>query len=50
MKIAEGVHLVSYLAESGHTLSVVVDFNTGRVAGFGSNDKEWHPMTGRLLD
>ena len=50
MKIAEGVHAVSYLAASGHTLSVVVDFNTGRVVAFGSDNKEWHPFTGTLLD
>jgi len=50
MKIAEGVHVVSYLAASGHTLSVVVDFNTGRVIGFGSDNKEWHTFTGTLLD
>jgi hypothetical protein len=50
MKIAEGVHAVSYLAASGHTLSAVVDFNTGRVVAFGSDNKEWHPFTGTLLD
>lgn len=50
MKIANGVHVVSYLAKSGHTLSVVVDFTTGRVVGFGSDNKEWHPLTGTLLD
>lgn len=50
MKIADGVHAVSYLAASGHTLSVVVDFNTGRVVGFASDNKEWHPLTGTLLD
>lgn len=50
MKIADGVHAVSYLAASGHTLSVVVDFNTGRVVGFGSNSQEWHALTGMLLD
>ena len=50
MKIAEGVHVVSYLAASGHTLSVVVDFNTGRVVGFGSDNKEWHPLTGAIVD
>jgi hypothetical protein len=50
MKIADGVHVVSYLAASGHTLSVVVDFNNGRVVGFGSDNKEWHPLTGTLLD
>jgi hypothetical protein len=50
MKIADGVHVVSYLAASGHTLSVIVDFNTGRVIGFGSDNKEWHTLTGTLLD
>ena len=50
MKTADGVHAVSYLAASGHTLSVVVDFNTGRVVGFGSDNKEWHPLTGTLWD
>ena len=50
MKIAEAVHVVSYLAASGHTLSVVVDFNTGRVVAFGSDNKEWHPLTGTVVD
>jgi len=50
MKITEAVHVVSYLAASGHTLSVVVDFNTGRVVAFGSDNKEWHPMTGTIVD
>ena len=50
MKIAEGVHVVSYIAASGHTLSVVVDFNTGRVIAFGSDNKEWHPMMGTIVD
>ncbi len=50
MKIAGGVHAVSYLAASGHTLSVVVDFNTRRVVGFASDSKEWHALTGTLVD
>jgi hypothetical protein len=50
MKIADGVHVVSYLASSGHTLSVVVDFNTGRVVGFASDNREWQVLTGTLLD
>ena len=50
MKIAEGVHVVSYLAASGHTLSVVVDFNTGRVVAFGSDNKEWRLLTGTIVD
>jgi len=48
MKIADGVYAVSYLAASGHTLSVVVNFNTGKVVGFGSNSETWYPLTGTL--
>jgi hypothetical protein len=32
---------VSYLAESGHTLTVVLDFANHRAIGFASNDKTW---------
>ncbi len=38
------------MVDSGHTLSVVVNFNTRRVVGFGSDNKEWHSLTGTLLD
>ena len=33
------------MVDSGHTLSVVVNFNTRRVVGFGSDNKEWHSLT-----
>ena len=46
MQVADNVHTVSYLAASGHTLTVVLNLTTGRVFGFGSNDKAWHAMTG----
>lgn len=47
-EVAPEVHLVSYLAESGYTLTVAMNFETGRIYGFASNDKEWHPVSGRL--
>jgi len=47
--VAPAVHLVSYLAaESGFTLTVAMNFDTGRLYGFASNDKEWHPVSGTL--
>src|SRR4029079_16798744 len=48
-EVAPKVHLVSYLAaESGYTLTVAMNFETGRLYGFASNDKEWYPVSGTL--
>ncbi len=47
-EIAPGVHVVSYLAESGFTLTVAMNLDTARLVGFASNEKEWHPVTGTL--
>jgi hypothetical protein len=48
-EVAPKVHLVSYLAEeSGYTLTVALNFDTLRLYGFASNDKEWHPVSGTL--
>ena len=46
MRVTEDVHTMSYLAESGHTLTVVLNLATSRMFGFASNNKEWYPMTG----
>lgn len=46
VKIAENVLAVSYLAASGHTLTVVLNIESKRIAGFASNDKQWMAMTG----
>ena len=46
MQVAEHVHTMSYLAASGHTLTVVMNLETGRVFAFASNSKEWYPLTG----
>jgi hypothetical protein len=48
-EVAPEVHLVSYLAaESGYTLTVAMNLETGRLYGFASNDKDWHPVSGTL--
>jgi hypothetical protein len=46
--IADDVYAISYLAASGHTLTVVVNLRTGRIVGFASNEKTWSPLTGTL--
>lgn len=37
---------VSYLAASGHTLTVVLSLDDGRAIGFASNDKSWYALNG----
>jgi hypothetical protein len=44
--VSEEVTAVSYLAASGHTLTVVLNLATGRMFGFASNNTEWFPLTG----
>src|SRR5689334_12946717 len=39
--ISDDVQLVSYLAASGYTLTVALNFRDRRMAGFASNSKEW---------
>ena len=46
MKISDDVHAVSYLAKSGHTLTVVLNLSTGRAYGFASGNNDWHSLTG----
>lgn len=31
-----------------YTLTVALNFETGRLYGFASNDKEWYPVSGTL--
>jgi hypothetical protein len=38
--VGEDVYAVSYLGSSGYTLTVVLDFRTGRMVAFASNEKE----------
>ena len=46
LQVAQDVHTVSYLAASGHTLTVVLNLATGRMFGFASNNTDWYPLTG----
>jgi len=39
---------VSYLAASGHTLTVVLSLDDGRAVGFASDNSSWVPMHGRF--
>lgn len=46
-EVSPEVQLVSYLAgESGYTLTVALNFDSGKLYGFASNDKDWHPVSG----
>ena len=46
VEVADDVCAVSYLAPSGFTLTVVLNFKTGRLVGFASGAKEWYPIGG----
>ena len=45
-KVADNVYAVSYLAKSGFTLTVVLNFNTHKLVGYASGAKEWYPVQG----
>jgi hypothetical protein len=46
VKVADDVYLVSYLAASGFTLTVGLNFRDKTIAGFASNAKQWFPVKG----
>jgi hypothetical protein len=46
MEAGADVCLVSYLAGSGYTLTVALDFRSHRVVGVASGAKEWFPVRG----
>ena len=46
VRINDQTWAVSYLAESGHTLTVVLNFANHQAIGFASNDKTWHQLSG----
>lgn len=44
---APDVELVSYLeGENGWTLTVAMNYATGKMYGFASNEKQWFPVAG----
>lgn len=46
VEVTKDVQLVSYLAASGYTLTVALNFDDGHLRGFVSNQKEWFPVAG----
>ncbi len=46
IRVADDIYAVSYLAASGYTLTVVLNFADHRLAGFASSSKEWYPLQG----
>jgi len=46
VQVAENIYAVSYLAPSGYTLTVVLNFRDHRMVGFASGAKEWYPVEG----
>jgi phenolic acid decarboxylase len=48
LRVRDPVYLVSYLASSGFTLTVAIDFESETLAGFASNDKQWFPLKGTV--
>lgn len=47
-EVSKGVQLVSYLSDSGYTLTVAMNLDDGRLVGFASNEKDWQPVYGTL--
>jgi hypothetical protein len=46
MKVADQIYAVSYLAPSGFTLTVVLNFRDQSMVGFASGAKDWFPLRG----
>jgi len=46
VRVADDVYAVSYLAASGYTLTVVLNFKDKRMVGFASGEKAWYPGKG----
>ncbi len=47
-KVNAKTWVISYLAASGHTLTVVLNLEDGRMVGFGSNQTAWEAVHGRF--
>ena len=46
IKVSEETYIVSYLAASGYTLTVVLNFRDRQLTGFASSAKDWYPIRG----
>ena len=47
-EVGPHLHMVSYLSEAGHTLTVLANLKTGALRGFASNGTDWHPLVGEI--
>jgi len=47
-EVTDDFWLVSYLSNSGYTLTVVLNFEDGSLVGVASNDENWFPLRGRF--
>ena len=45
-RVTDDVWVVSYLAASGYTLTVALNFRDHSIVGFASGAKEWFPLKG----
>lgn len=45
-EVSENVHSLSYLASSGYTLTVVLNFETGEMFGSASGQGQWYSGRG----
>ncbi|MFL5402406.1 MAG: MoaF N-terminal domain-containing protein [Gemmatimonadales bacterium] len=48
VQVTDDIYAVSYLAASGYTLTVVLNFRDHRIVGYASSSKDWHPIQGRF--
>ena len=46
--ITDDICMVSYLSQSGYTLTVVLNFSDGSTVAIASNEKDWLPARGRF--
>lgn len=44
--VSDDVGVVSYLADSGYTITMALNFDNAGMVGFASNAKEWMPVKG----
>ena len=45
-RISDDIFVISYLAVSGYTLTVVLNFQDHRMVGFASNEEAWYRQHG----
>jgi hypothetical protein len=43
VKIIDDICMISYLSQSGYTLTVILNFSDGSTVAIASNEKDWLP-------